>query len=173
MKKTIVALFVIANMMYFSSNALADQRFENWQGICHFAYDVNDDDNEVYFANCLNTIKTHDKNDGNGRQAYGSAYVEATHAVQWETNAKFDMYASKKTLKGADVTSSQYDSYQSAPDIPCIMVTSNYDAANDDNNETVYITNNWVLEIEWKDFDLATYTGTMKYSLNCKNGVAQ
>ena len=167
MKKTIVALFVIANMMYFSSNALADQRFENWQGICHFAYDVNDDDNEVYYANCVNRIKTHDYGDGQGRLAYGSSTVkEAWYPESLST------YGRAVKLKGSQANEGRNLEHTVAADIPCVMVTSNYNADADDNNETVYVTDDWVLTSEWA-FDTTTMTGTLTHHLDCFRGVAQ
>ena len=179
MKKTIVALFVIANMMYFSSNALADQRFENWQGICHFAYDAEDDDNEVYFANCINTIDTYDAGDGNGRLAYGSAGVTQKYDPSRDTYPKgitkrgdvVKMKGNASTVGGDNFT---------VADFACVMVTSNYNADADDNNETVYNTNDWDLvmsaskgKAKGKEKDKSLGGLKITYKLNCRGGVAQ
>jgi len=155
-------LLILAILLSF--NAVADQRFETWQGLCHFAYDVNDDDNEVYFANCTNTIDTFDAQDGQGRLAYGSSITTKKYNVQSNT---LKLAGFKAKLKGADTDPEKYDDdYTSTPDTPCIMVTSNYDAGNDDNNETVYVTNDWDLVIKPKFKDGEFSFKKMKYDLN-------
>jgi len=184
MKKTIVALFVIANMMYFSSNALADQRFETNTNFCHFAGDPEDDDNEAFLSGCENSLIAHDAADGNGRLVDGTATVshdynlsEKTYPV-WATKPNPRGYGQPELvmvlLKGADVERSSYRQHRSAVNIPCEMVTSNYNANNDDQNETVYSTNDWNLSVVWSqpyesNFDLRRLT----YHLACRNGAAQ
>ena len=43
-------------LLLFTTSLMADQRFETWQGLCHFAYDPADDDNNetVYTTNDWN-----------------------------------------------------------------------------------------------------------------------
>ena len=55
MKNLLALTLTIWLSVFITWTAQADQRFESEQGICHFAYDTNDSDNEVYFANCQNT----------------------------------------------------------------------------------------------------------------------
>lgn len=171
MKKSTLAILIIASFFIGVQSAQADQRFESWQGICHFAYDEADDDNEVYFANCQNVINTHDGQDGQGRKAYGTSTVKQKYPI-------FDAVAYIKGvdtyLKGADADNTQYpdSKYTSAPNTPCVMVTSNYNAANDDNNETVYVTNDWNLSIEWGKYDFEDRSNTLTYKLSCRGGIA-
>lgn len=161
-------LFLILALC-FSFNAFADQRFETWQGLCHFAYDPNDDDNEVYFANCDNTIDTHDSGDGQGRLAYGSSITSSEYYLPDMVTPKF---AGVNKLKGVDADAAFYgDEYTEAVNTQCVMVTSNYNAGADDNNETVYVTNNWNLEIS-QSTD-ANLNQVVAYKLSCRDGVAQ
>ena len=160
-------IFILA--LLFAWNVQADQRFETWQNLCHFSYDPEDDDNEVYFSTCQNTIDTHDAQDGQGRLAYGTSTVRQVYSLPDLTIPKLGL----GKLKGADADDTVYgDNYTSAPNTPCVMVTSNYDAGADDNNETVYVTNDWNLEIltEQVTVDLDT---ALVYKLDCRNGVAQ
>lgn len=169
----------------------ADQRFESWQGLCHFAYDTADDDNEVYFANCENVIDTYDAGDGQGRLAYGTSKVSVTYNAIDRTFIKTLTRGGTINLKGADASDIIYPDaiYKEAANTPCVMVTSNYNAAADDNNETVYITNDYNLEVAVQDdIESATteYTDTdgierkridaivvVDYALSCRGGIAQ
>ena len=155
-------------LLLLAHTAIADQRFESWQGLCHFAYDVNDDDNEVYFANCKNTIDTHDAGDGAGRLAHGSSIVSTTYSLEALTMPKF---TNGGKLKGVDADPGVYgDDYLTA-NTACVMVTSNYNAGADDNNETVYVTNDWDLLMTTEvDSSLKAVVG---FELNCRNGVQQ
>lgn len=156
-------------LLILNANVQADQRFESWQGLCHFAYDVNDDDNEVYFANCKNTIDTHNTGDGNGRLAYGSSVVTETYSLHDLTIPKFN---SGGLLKGTDADGTIYDDSYAISNAPCVMVTSNYDAGADDNNETVYVTNDWNLEIDMGAVGDGLITD-VSFKLSCRGGVAQ
>ena len=164
-------LFIMAILLSFG--ATADQRFESDGGYCHFAYDTNDDDNEVYFANCINTIDTYDAADGQGRLAMGDTNVKKHYTVRDKTYIaaleKGNIY-----LKG-NQTGESYGNYD-VSNAPCVMVTANYDAGNDDQNETVYVTNDWNLEIRvYKREDDSFEKGNLKvtYNLACRNGIAQ
>ncbi len=147
--------------MLIAFNVMADQRFETAGGYSHFVLDQNNDDNEIYFANCENSIET-----ANG-VASGSTrcvkkkeriipwlkYNEGTIRNQGEDDEKYIL-----VLSG--------DTYPT----PCQMVTSNYDAANDDWNQTEYTSNTWSARYvaersEGHPFFNITYT------LYCKDGV--
>jgi hypothetical protein len=167
MKTFILSVTLLA----VSFTATADQRFESWQGLCHFAYDVNDKDNEVYFANCLNSINTYDANDGQGRLAYGTSKVTQIYKLTDYTIPQFK----DVKLKGVDAAKMQYPNniYKTALNTLCVMVTSNYDAGNDDNNETVYNTNDWNLEIDLGQYDYKNDEMIVTYTLDCRRGIAQ
>ena len=166
-------IILAISFILMSSDVLADQRFESWQGLCHFAYDTNDDDNEVYFANCINSIDTFDAGDGQGRLAYGSSTVSMNFNI---LKGEFPrgIGGANKFIKGSDANPIIYgDNYTVAVNTPCVMVTSNYDANADDNNETVYVTNDYNLEIVWKNTDTETMTSDLTYNLACRGGVPQ
>ena len=149
--------------------ANADQRFESHQGICHFAYDVSNDDNEVYFENCKNTIDVFNGVMTNGiTSASGTSTITQSYILK--DGAQPHTLSTK--LKGADA-GILYVNHLSAPNTPCVMVTSNYNAANDDDNETVYVSNDWNLEIDVSPYNSVTGRMTYTYTLACRNGVAQ
>ena len=158
-------------LLLLALNVSADQRFETNQGLCHFAYDVNNSDNEVYFANCQNTINTYDAGDGQGRLAHGTSTVQQEYEL---LNYTFPIFSSF-FLKGADANKQIYSDgrYTTALNTSCVMVTSNYDAGADANNETVYVTNDWNLDINFGHYDAATGVSIITYALDCRNGVAQ
>lgn len=131
---------------------LADQRFETEQGQCHFAYDPNDDDNEVYFANCINTINTY--SDGGERLAYGVSIVHA------ETNP----IGIPKIVRLQGTAATQQRNYTTT-NTNCAMVTSNYNG-DGTNNYTTYNTNDWTLTA-------VGVGGKAKYHLTCRKGSAQ
>ena len=171
-------LILLTLMLFLSGNVLADQRFESWQGLCHFAYDPADDDNEIYFANCKNTINTNDANDGTGRRASGSARVDAEYSifngVELGSGALDGISGSNIYLKGNATNGTSYpDDKYTVSNAPCVMVTSNYDANADANNETVYISNDYNLEIEWKNVDSDKMLGNLSFNLICRDGTAQ
>lgn len=163
----ILLLLVVSILLTF--NASADQRFESWQGLCHFAYDPNDDDNEVYFANCINDINTYDAADGQGRLAYGSANVERKYFLHNGNAPK----VTDLRLKGSDASNLYPDGEYTTQNTDCVMVTSNYDAGADDNNETEYRTNDWDLTIKMSDINKEDKTFKMQYDLSCRHGIAQ
>jgi len=90
-------------LVLFSSVVQADQRFETVGGFCHFILNPDNDDNEVFFANCENSITQN--NDGSGE---GS-----THVVV------------KYPLGGEPIVKTTYFDNETAPNIPCVMVDSN------------------------------------------------
>ena len=187
----LTAAFVLLMIMAVSQLAVADQRFESWQGLCHFAYDANDDDNEVYFANCKNSINTYDAGDGQGRLAYGSSKVSVVYGPADKTIIKTLHQTGVINIKGADALGLLYPDilYTRAANTPCVMVTSNYNADADDNNETVYVTNDYNLEITLRDdleSDVVEFVDedgitrkrysksvTVTYELACRGGIAQ
>ena len=152
--------------------AFADQRFESHQGICHFAYDADDPDNEVYFSNCVNTINTAITPFTQGvRYAFGTSLSEQDYTLVYNTHP----YTQGAKLKGSEASPIRFpdSEYTLAVNTPCVMVTSNYDAANDDDNETVYVTNDWNFELIVGSLNLNTQTMRYTYVLNCRKGVAQ
>ena len=172
-------LLIIAAVMAFafSSNIYADQRMETWQGLCHFAYDAADSDNEVYFANCVNVIDTYDAGDGQGRLAKGTSRTSAHYNAIDKTYNSL-MVGGKILLKGADADNTIYpDDTYTTSNTTCEMVTSNYNAGADDNNETVYSTNDWNLEVKADTDDAeeddGSYVIPFSYSLACRGGIAQ
>ena len=162
---------LVAGILAMPFVVQADQRMETWQGLCHFALDPADDDNEVYFANCKNTIDTPDTGDGTGRKANGMSIVKAKYDIFGRA------YPNYRNLKLAGPENTRYDYFNTAEraviETPCVMVTSNYNAANDDNNETVYITNDWTVDIEYTNIEFDNFTFDIVYTLSCRNGVAQ
>lgn len=162
--------YLLALLLCLPLVVQADQRFETWQGLCHFAYDSADDDNEVYFANCSNSINTYDAQDGQGRLAYGTSKITESYHLPDLTRPAFQ----QGNLKGADADPAIYgDDYVTAAATPCVMVTSNYNAAADDNNETVYVTDNWNLEISNIGPIDSSLIMWVTFTLNCRNGIAQ
>ena len=164
MKKLILAVLLLIPFA-----AVADQRFETWQGLCHFAYDPADDDNEIYFANCINTIDTYDAGDGQGRLAYGAARTKQTYDITKGTYPG-DIISNNIKLKGVDSVAG--DDYLIS-NTDCVMVTSNYNAGADDNNETEYRTNDWELEVVLSPIAKRPNDMVLVYQLNCRGGVAQ
>ena len=172
--KTLLGLMALAFFIGsgIAQCAHADQRFETWQGLCHFAYDTNDDDNEVYFANCKNTINTQDAGDGQGRLAYGESVTTARYRL--DDKVYKGIVNGDSWQRGADADPNLYPDgmqYKLAANTACVMVTSNYDAGNDDNNETVYTTNDWNMEITVQEFSKEVMV--LRYHLSCRNAAAQ
>ena len=149
----------------------ADQRFESHQGICHFSYDVDNDDNEVYFANCKNTIDVFNSpRTQNITYASGTSTVTQSYIMRYGANP----HTLGVKLKGVDANKYLFgEEYLVAINTPCVMVTSNYNAANDDDNETVYVSNDWNLEVTPNNYNSETGTMDYTYSLYCRNGIAQ
>jgi hypothetical protein len=139
----------------YAVTATADQRFETEQGQCHFSYDPNDDDNEVYFANCVNTINTYDN--GAGRLAYGTAIVDAPVVST----------GIARSVKLQGTAAAPRDGY-TVTETDCQMVTSNYNG-DGTNNYTTYATDDWHLEIK------ANGKGKKgaKYNLTCRAAAPQ
>lgn len=88
------------------SSVSADQRFETTGGFCHFVtpegFQNGNDDNEVFYANCLNSIRQNSDGTGNG-----STII----------NVKFP-------LDSAPFTESYETSFEETG-IDCVMVDSN------------------------------------------------
>ena len=177
MKKQLLIIAAVTAFA-FSSNVFADQRMETWQGLCHFAYDPADSDNEVYFGGCENVIDTYDAGDGQGRLAKGTSRTSAKYNSTDKTYNSL-MTGGKILLKGADSDKEIYpDDEYTASNTTCEMVTSNYDAGADDNNETVYSTNDWNLEVRAVTSDSemnndGSYIVPFSYDLSCRGGIAQ
>ena len=155
-------LFLILALC-LSFYAHADQRMETWQGLCHFSADANNSDNEVYFSNCLNTI---DVRDG---VAFGSSVVTSgEYSLTTDTMPRLLMGGKFRGPTAFDYVDMGYV----VTNTQCVMVTSNYNAGADDNNETVYVTGDWNLEIEMSTVSI-DLTTKLTYHLNCRGGVQQ
>lgn len=154
--------YLILLALFFTFTAFADQRFETAGGYSHFVLDQNNDDNEVYFSNCESTIETVDGIANGGTKCKQKEvriipwlkYNEGIVRNQGEDDEAYIL-----PLNGNTYPTS------------CEMVTSNYDTANDDWNQTEYTTNTWVAKYvasrsseEHPFFDIT-------YTLYCKDGV--
>lgn len=99
--------YITIIMLFLASQAIADQRFETVGGFCHFitpeGFQTGNDDNEVFFANCLNYIRQ--KSDGTGE---GTTKVTAT---------------APKNANVIDLVSYSTSGAQTGED--CVMVDSN------------------------------------------------
>jgi hypothetical protein len=127
--------YIILTMLLFSFNAVADQRFETTGGFCHFVtpegFANNNDDNEVFFANCENSIRQKANGDGEG---------STTVKVDYPAGA-VPFYGEHK-YSGADTG------------INCVMVDSNntqYTTQDWDSNYKVRVK-------DLKDFQKAFFT---------------
>ena len=183
-----IALCAFALMLSASMSILADQRMETEQGLCHFSYDVNDDDNEVYYGACANTIDTYDAGDGQGRLAYSKATKRQDYLERKGTYPAFvdEMTFNERAdgklgsvafrLKG-DGNTAVGGAYTVQPNVDCVTVTSNFNAGNNANNYTEYTTRDWELEAIVQprvDNDGSGIPDVIaiSYSLNCRNGAA-
>lgn len=88
--------------LLLSTPAMSDQRFETVGGFCHFILNAQNDDNEVYFANCLNSIVQNNDGTGNGSTIILVTYPTGSAPISEDI-----------TFTGTDTG------------IPCIMVDSN------------------------------------------------
>ena len=99
-------IFTAILLMFFMTGAIADQRFETVGGFCHFVtpegFANGNDDNEVFFANCENSIQQNQ--DGTGS---GSTLVN----VKYPAGAL--PFIGEHTFTGADTG------------VNCVMVDSN------------------------------------------------
>jgi hypothetical protein len=57
---------LLAVTMITYTSVIADQRFETNNGFCHFVLNPNNANNEVFFANCQNSIVQNDDGTGTG-----------------------------------------------------------------------------------------------------------
>jgi len=89
-------------LVLFASVVQADQRFETVGGFCHFILNPNNDDNEVFFANCMNSIVQN--NDGTGS---GSTLVKVSYPFGAAPISETTVFTGEET------------------GIPCVMVDSN------------------------------------------------
>jgi len=89
-------------LLLLSFSAHADQRFETVGGFCHFILSTQNDDNEVFFSNCQNSITQLD--DGS---AIGSSIIEMEYP----------------DLMAPVTTDTYFDSFDN--DVECVMVDSN------------------------------------------------
>ena len=147
--------------------ASADNRFEIAGNYCHTAHNPADDDDEIYFSNCVSAIWTPQV--GGQRIANGNVIMTKGYPVHDLTHPVL----SDLKFKGSDTVNSQSADYIVAANTPCVMVTANYDAANDDQNETVYVSNDWNLIYEWVGYDAETQIATLEATLSCRNGIQQ
>lgn len=67
---------ILVVSMIACTSVIADQRFETNNGFCHFVLNPNNANNEVFFANCLNSIVQN--NDGTGS---GATYIKARFPI--------------------------------------------------------------------------------------------
>ena len=159
--------YLLSILLFISINVCADQRFETDGGYCHTAHNVNDADDEIYFSNCVSSIWT-PKVDGQ-RVANGNTIMSKEYPI---ADGGFPVLGGTK-FKGVDAPYNAYLDYDTAANTPCVMVTANYDAANDDQNETVYVTNDWNLSYEWLDYNAENQTAMLQATLSCRGGVQQ
>jgi hypothetical protein len=181
MKHYTVLLALVCVLLLAHGMAKADQRMETWQGLCHFGYDPANANNEIYFANCENSIDVY-----NGA-ATGVTTVSQDYQLFGEFNntrkppaiptSAWVTDASDPDVKRTKMIGNQtdwWDRYDTSittyriQNTACTMVTSNYNAGNDDNNETVYTTNNWTLIIT--KTAVSYEVERWDYALKCVNG---
>jgi hypothetical protein len=155
---SIILCFVLAvNVSY------ADQRMETVGGFCHFVVDPNNDDNEVFFANCENSIAV------NNQTATSSTFKQVFYAG-------YDDVPISKTLKFKGVGSlSQKTDYQTI-NVTCESVDSNGNNYSTTDWESVYWYRNYIKRVYniggknrfRKTNDIGGIMIT--YQLTCRNG---
>lgn len=153
-------------LLLLASPVLADQRVENWQGICHFSYDANNNNNEVYSSNCQTAITLYEgiaSATGKLIQTYNFTDRTLPKPMQQIPIIGFK-------FKGTDAQGYQNYELQNGN---CVMVTSNYDAGTDSNNETVYATRDWNLTAKPEIVDTKTGEVIVTYKLACRGGIQQ
>ena len=148
MRHIILAVSMIACM-----SVIADQRFETNNGFCHFVLNANNAHNEVFFANCRNSIVQN--NDGTGT---GTTYIVAPFPIGYAPIAE------SLALTGDETG------------IPCNMVDSNgikY-TTNDWSSEYTFIKHkngkSAGFDHEWHD---KNYADIVIFSLICRNAQQQ
>jgi hypothetical protein len=143
MKYLLILLFA------FTLSAQADQRFETVGGFCHFVtpegFATANDDNEVFFANCENSIRQN--NDATGS---GSTLVE----VDYPLGAL--PFTGKFAYSGAETG------------IDCVMVDSNGTAYVTQDWDSVYES-----KIKYHKKTNEPQKAEIKYSITCRNGAQQ
>ncbi len=160
--------YLILLTILFSFNALADQRGEDRQGgLCHFAYDPADADNEINMSDCQVAINQYDAGDGQGRLAFMSVIATKTYNIYDGTHPVLSDF----NFKGADTVG--YDGHVVSANTVCTQVRSNYDANADDSAETVYVSNDWNLEFEWIEYDQESGRSVLEAALHCRYGRPQ
>lgn len=106
LRRFLVAFVASLLVIVVAGNAWSDQRFETVGGFCHFVtpegFQNGNDDNEVFFSNCENSIRQ--KSDGTGE---GSTRVTVFYPMGSQPFVK------THTASGADTG------------IDCVMVDSN------------------------------------------------
>ena len=99
--------YLLIAAAFISTSVFADQRFETVGGFCHFVtpdgFANGNDDDEVFYANCLNSIRQN--NDGTG-----TGYVSITAD-----------YPKKEELP----FSKKYSTSGNQTGVDCVMVDSN------------------------------------------------
>lgn len=65
-------------LLFIATSVCADQRFETVGGFCHFVtpqgFQNNNDDNEVFYANCKNSIRQEANGTGSGSSKITAKY---------------------------------------------------------------------------------------------------
>ena len=112
--------YIMLILMMLSMGAVADQRFETNNGMCHFVtpegFANGNDDNEVFFANCENSIRQNQNGTGSG-----STMVKVKYPA------------------GAMPFVGEYEFTGAGTGVDCVMV---------DSNGTQYVTQDWTASYE-------------------------
>jgi len=172
----ILFLLLVGFIMLNAAAALADQRFETVGGFCHYVtpegFANGNDDNEVFYANCENSIRQNQDGTGTG-----------SNTVKVKYPAGAIPFTGEYTFTGADTG------------VDCVMVDSNgttyvtqnwtatYEAeveGLDDFNDA-FFTDDPEYDLNGDGFvdyaDLTIFSadakGRIKYTLACYNGVQQ
>ena len=161
-----VLQFIIGITLVFglATIAKADQRFESVGGFCHFVLNPNNDDNEIFFANCKNSIRVNDDGTADGSTMHTVSYPKGAEPI----NASVAMVgagnhhaAIAQWLSTATVIA----------DTSCVMV---------DSNGTAYETTDWtaryiLIERQRKPVEVGGgwTPAKVRYELVCNNAYQQ
>ena len=106
-------------LLMFTMNAYADQRFETVGGFCHFVtpegFENTNDDNEVFFANCENSIRQNQDGTGSGstkttgKYPAGALPFTGEHEYSGETGVDCVMVDSNGTVYVTQDWNSKYE----------------------------------------------------------------
>ena len=166
-------IFIIALAVTFINPVYADPRIEAEQDLCHFPYNPDDTDNEVYSWSCDDADLIQRVDAAGNNIVSGSAKESREYEL---TDLTFPQKA-YLLLTGSDADPVKYPDgdgfrtgYITATGSACAMVTSNYDAGAGANNQTEYTSNDWNIEIIINRYEYQTDLMRYDYSLNCRNG---